>query len=105
MVTGRKVNMMNYTYPQSIINPPKMENLWNQGYVQFAALKKHMTSSARAKKEKTVMQSSARFAGSLKDENIIKNALTFVLLNMKDGLREIQTKFSSIKELIITGTK
>lgn len=99
------MNMLNRTYQQYIITPQKMENLWTQGYVLFARLKNHTIIFIRAKKERMDIQNNARYVVLQKVENITKNVLKFVLLNMKDGLREILIKFLSIRELIIIGIK
>jgi hypothetical protein len=97
--------MLNNMNLQSVITPKIGGFIWKQGFVLFARLKNHTVVFTKARKVKMDMLSNARYVDLNKGASIIKNVLKFVLLNMKDGLREIQTKSLSIKGLIITGIK
>lgn len=99
MATRRKVNMLNSNIPQYIMTPEKGEFIWNKGYVLFARLKNHMVNFTKARKVNTDMPSNAKHVGLSKIANIIKDEKKSVLLNMKDGQKEIQKKFLKIKEL------
>lgn len=85
---------------------PTKEILWKKlECAQFARLKRPTVVFTKARKGKMAMQNNVKFVDWLKDENIIKNVQKYVLLNMKDGLKEIQTRLSKIKELITTVIK
>lgn len=96
--------MLDRIYP-AVYNDFRKELIWIQGYVLFARLKNHTKNLAEARKERMATLNNARYAVSQKEGNIIKIIPKFVLLSTNDGLKEIHRKFSSIKELIITGTK
>ena len=97
--------MLNSIHP-TVYNFSKIRrNLCLQGYVLFARLKKNTVVFTEARKAKMVMENNAKFVGSRKVGNITKIILKSVLLNMKDGQKEILRTFSKIKDLIITGIR
>lgn len=94
--------MLNNMYPTVYNNSEKRGNLWTEGYVLFARLKNHMIVFTKAKKARMDMQNNVRFVDLKKVVNITKTIQESALKSMKDGLKEIQKRYSKIKELIIT---
>lgn len=98
--------MLDRKYSTVYNKTPKKEFLWKtQEYALFAKLKKNTFIFQKARKVKMVIRHNVKFADWLQIGNITKKILKNVLLNMKDGLTVIQTRFLKIKELIITGIK
>lgn len=98
--------MLNRIYPTVYNKSPKKEILWKKvGCALFARLKNHTIVFTKARKEKMATPNNVKFVDWLKDVNITKNVLKYVLLSMKDGLSAIPIRFLKIKELIITEIK
>lgn len=94
--------MLNSNIPQYIITTKNVGNLWIQGYVLFARLKKNTVVFTKARKAKQVMANNVKYVDLPQGENIIKKDQKYVWLNMNVGQKEILKTFSKIRELIIT---
>jgi len=97
--------MLNSTNLQYIITPITRSDIWKKGFALFARLKSHTMNFIRARKVRMVMLSNAKHVSLLKTVNITKDVKKSVLLNMKDGQKEIQKRFFKINELITKETK
>lgn len=94
--------MLNRTTPPVYNISPSQEELWIQGSVLFAGLKKPTIVFTKVRKEKMVTANNAKFVDWLRDASITKIIPQSVLQSMRDGQSVTLRIFSKIKELIIT---